>query len=194
MAKKTKTMIKSPSFGKFYFDAVFSTEHQASVTATNHPVQQGASISDHSYIEPDEVTIDIGMTDVMNDAGSDHSVNAYTTLRAIMEKREPVTLVTRLRTYQNMLITSMSAPDDQSTMNALRATIMFTHINIVSVSVVQVKQKTSGSKTPTGGSSGGKKTPTKKTGAKTGGKTGGTKTPQKTDGKKESILHKIFGK
>ena len=187
-------MRKSPTYGKFYFDAVFSTEHQASVTATNHPVQQGASVSDHAYIEPDEVTISIGMTDTMTDAGSDHSVNAYTTLRSIMEKREPVTLVTRLKTYSNMLITSMSSPDDQSTMYALRATIIFTEIKIVSVSIVQVKQKTSGSKTPSGKSDGSKDKDKKKKGSTTGGDSSkGTKQPKDTGGKKTSILKKIFG-
>ena len=144
----TKTMIVSPTHGRFVFDAVFSTEHRLNITTTQHPVQQGASISDHAYIEPDEVSIEVGMTDAAVSAGGpSHSVNAYEQLRAIAEARRPVTLVTRLHTYSNMVITSLSAPDDKTTMNALRATVYFQKINIVAVATMKVQQTVSGSKT-----------------------------------------------
>ena len=183
-----KTMIKSPSFNKFFFDAVFSTEHQASVTVTKHPVQQGASITDHSYVEPNEVTLDIGMSDSMAGAGADHSVNAYATLRAMMVKREPLKLVTRLQVYNNMLITSMSAPDDKTTMNALRCTIYFTEIGIVSVAVVQIQQNVSGSKSSSSSSSSGK---TATAAAKTATTSKTTKTTKQT---KTSVAKQIYDK
>ena len=189
-----KTMIKSPTYGKFYFDAVFSTEHSSNVTVTEHPVQVGAPISDHAYQEPHEVTMEIGMSDAMVGVGNDHSVNAYNTLRQIMAKREPIKLVTRLWTYQNMVLTSISAPDDQTTMYGLRATVMFKSVNIVKVSVIQVQQTVSASKP--GGSSSGKKTSSKsKKKKKT--KSSGTKKTTKstgTKGKKTSALKKIAGK
>lgn len=144
----TKTMIVSPTHGMFVFDAVFSTEHRLNITTTQHPVQQGASISDHAYIEPDEVSIEVGMSDAAISAGGEsHSVNAYEQLRAIAEARRPVTLVTRLHTYSNMVITSLSAPDDKTTMNALKATVYFQKINIVAVATMRVQQTVSGSKT-----------------------------------------------
>lgn len=144
----TKTMIVSPTHGQFVFDAVFSTEHRLSITTTQHPVQQGASIGDHAYIEPDEVSIEVGMTDAAISAGGpSHSVNAYEQLRAIAEARRPVTLVTRLHTYSNMVITNLSAPDDKTTMNALKASVYFQKINIVSVATTKVQQTVSGSKT-----------------------------------------------
>lgn len=188
-----KTMIDSPTYGKFYFDAVFSTEHSANVTVTEHPVQVGAPITDHAYQEPDEVTMEIGMSDAMVGVSNDHSVNAFTMLRQIMVKREPVKLVTRLKTYSNMVLTSISAPDDQSTMYGLKATIMLRSVNIVSVSVIKVQQTVSAKKP--GGTSGGsdKKGDKKKQGSKADPPKKGTKTPG-TKGEKESVLHKIFGK
>lgn len=144
----TKTMIVSPTHGRFVFDAVFSTEHRMNITTTQHPVQQGASISDHAYIEPDEVSIEVGMSDAAISAGGpSHSVNAYEQLRAIAEARRPVTLVTRLHTYSDMVITGLSAPDDKTTMNALKASIYFQKINIVAVATMKVQQTVSGSKT-----------------------------------------------
>ena len=191
------TMIESPTCGQFFFDAVFSTEHRSNVTVTEHPVQVGAPISDHAYQEPDEVTLEIGMSDVMTGVGSDHSVNAYNTLRQIMSLREPVKLVTRLWTYQNMVLTSISAPDDQTTMYGLKATIMFKSVNIVSVSIIKVQQTVSASKSS---SSSGKKKTSKKTSkkdTKKKSKTSGTKKTTKTTGtkgKKTSVLKKIANK
>lgn len=190
----TKTMIVSPTYGKFYFDAVFSTEHQSNVTVTEHPVQVGAPISDHAYQEPHEVTMEIGMSDAMKGVGTDHSVNAYNTLRQIMAKREPLRLVTRLWTYQNVVLTSISAPDDQTTMYGLRATVMFKSVNIVKVSVIQVQQTVSATKPGSSSSSKKKSSSSKK---KKSSKTKPTKKTTKstgTKGKKTSALKKIAGK
>jgi hypothetical protein len=41
----------------YYFDAVFNVEHEQRAVATKHPVQTGAAISDHMYLEPSVVSI-----------------------------------------------------------------------------------------------------------------------------------------
>lgn len=146
MASTPNTMIRSSS-GTLYFDALLHADHTSSVTPTQHPVQTGAAISDHAYVEPKEISLEVGMTDVVGGDGS--SVRAYQSFQALMQKREPCTVVTRLGTYSNMLLTSISVPDDYTTMFGLRCTLIFTEIRIVSVAVVQVQQSTSGSKTPT---------------------------------------------
>lgn len=184
-----KTMINSPTYGRFVFDAVFNTSHNANLMVTEHPVQSGGSVADHAFMEPDEVQLEIGMSDVATSVGTNHSVNAYTRLRAIMAAREPVTLVTRLKTYQNMLIVSLSAPDDYTTMYALRASVGFKQINIVSVSTVKVQQTVSASTTTsqTGNSGGGG-----------GSSSGSTKKPTSSSSskppKKTSVLRRISNK
>ena len=141
------TLIKSPSFGDFIFDAVISAEHSREVTVTSHPVQYGAEISDHSYLEPETVNLSIGMSDVMSDIGqAAHSVNAHAQLVQMMQARELVTLVTRLGTYEDMIISSMSTPDDFATMNGIKAQIGFRHVNIVTAAVVLIQNKVSSSK------------------------------------------------
>lgn len=149
MDRVTTAMIVSATYGQFVFDAVFSTDHTTSLTLTQHPVQSGAAISDHAYIEPDEVSLEIGMSDTVADAAGvgEHSVNAYARLREIMQAREPLTLITRLRTYPNMVITSISAPDDYKTMHALRANVYLQQVNVVAVSTMSIQQTVSGSKT-----------------------------------------------
>ena len=178
------TMIDSPTYGQFTFDAVFHTDHAAALAVTGHPVQTGASIADHAYMEPDEITAEIGMSDAAVDVSDGHSVNACARLRAIMESREPFTLITRLRTYPNTLITSISVPDDYTTMHALRASVRFQQIQMVSVSTVTVQQATSGSKSA---SSGGSKR--KKTAAKTSGTASSTKSTTVAD---QSVLKRTL--
>lgn len=184
------TMIVSPSYGRFTFDAVFRTDHMANVTVTQHPVQTGAAISDHAYSEPDEVTLEIGMSDAVSYAGTNHSVNAYSQLRAIMAKREPVTLITRLQSYKNMVITSMSAPDDYTTMNALKATIYFRQVEMVSVSTITVQQKVTASSTaqPTTSSSGSGSS-TKKPSSSSG-----SSSSSSSSSKKQSVLSSVLSK
>lgn len=148
------TMLQT-SMGDFYFDAVFKTEHNATMMITEHPVQTGAPIADHAYLEPEEITCEIGMTDVNGDG---LSVQMYQQLRELMNRREPFTLVTRLHSYENMLISALSVPDDYTTMFAMKATIVFKQIRVVQVATIQVQQTVAGSKSeaanPSSGSSG----------------------------------------
>lgn len=139
------TMIKTSS-GNIYFDAVLNTDHNTSVTPTEHPVQSGASISDHAFVNPPEITLEIGNSDVHHTDG--YSAQSFQRLEAIMEKRDLVTLVTRLNTYTDMLITSISVPDNYETLYGLKATIIFKHIKVVTVATVQVQPTVSGSKNP----------------------------------------------
>ena len=149
----TPTMLNSPSYGRFLFDFVFSAEHKMNLKPTEHPVQSGSSITDHSIMQPDEVILEIGMSDTVVGAGSNHSVNGYQMLRAIMQKREPLTLTTRLNTYRDMLITSISAPDDVNTMFALKASVYLQQIKIATVATVSVQQTVSASKSSESGGS-----------------------------------------
>ena len=154
------------SMGDFYFDAVFKTEHHAGTKVTEHPVQIGAAISDHAYREPDELMLEIGMTDVNGDG---NSANMFKQLKALMLTQEPFTVVTRLDTYENMLITSLSAPDDYTTMFAFKASLVLKQVRVVSVAVMQVQQTVSGSQNPSaqssssGSSSGSSSTPSSST-------------------------------
>ena len=51
------------SIGGFFFDAVFRTNHESHLRITSHPVQGGANISDHCFMEPARITMEIGMSD-----------------------------------------------------------------------------------------------------------------------------------
>ncbi len=131
-------------------DAVFTLQHDLEMTLTQNPVLTGTNIVDHAYMQPQTVTLEIGMSDTMdsyspgmwNTAGS-KSVNAYRKFKSLALARTSFTLSTRLDIYQQMLISHISVPDDVTTLHALRATITFQQLILASVSTQPLAQNSS---------------------------------------------------
>jgi hypothetical protein len=141
-------MVKTNIAG-FFFDAVLREEHVSSLKITSHPVQTGANITDHSYVEPAVLTMKIAMSDAMDDLHDGQfirytpkdadkpsyskSVSAYRVLLDMQESRVPISVHTRLKTYTNMLIENITAPDDAKTLHGLKCTITLREIFVVNV-------------------------------------------------------------
>jgi len=140
------------SIGGLVFDAVLKTDHTSKLTATSHPIENGANITDHAVIEPAEISIEIGMTDCNGTGVSD---KMFKSLQALQFSRQHITVVTRYRTYRNMLIMSMSVPDDFTTMNALKAMLMLREIPTAGTAAVEVSARPSQQAHKTGNSSSG---------------------------------------
>jgi len=128
------------SIGGLVFDAVLRTNHESKITATSHPIENGANITDHAFIEPAEISIDIGMTDCNGVGVSD---KMFKSLQSLQKSRQRITVVTRFKTYYNMLIMSMSVPDDYITQNALKAMLMLREIPVVGTATVAVAERES---------------------------------------------------
>jgi hypothetical protein len=67
--------------------------------------------------------------------GSSKSVSCFQTLQALAAARTPVTVTSRLRTYTNMVLIAIHAPDENKTHHGLRATLTFEQIFTASISV-----------------------------------------------------------
>lgn len=139
-----------------FFDAILNVSTEHSATITQHPVQSGANISDHMYLEPVQITMEIGMSDAMASmvmgqwagvGGSSKSVNAYQKLVELQAARIPFTVLDRLNTYNNMVIKSVSVNDDFRTKNGLRATVSMQQLIMANVTEekVSAREWTSGS-------------------------------------------------
>lgn len=122
------------------FDVVARLEHRQEVTKTSHPIQTGANITDHSYIEPARVVLEVGMSDAvasyqagMWSGSPSKSISAYQALLAIQKSRIVVQVTTRLRTYSNMLIRTLSPIDTAETRHGLRAAVVFEEVLLASV-------------------------------------------------------------
>lgn len=126
----------------YVFDATFRVIHRRVLRKTSHPVLTGANISDHAYIEPARVTLEIGMSDAMASysdvwqGASTKSISAWQQMIQLQDSKTLLTLTTRLETYFNMLIVEASANDDYKTSRSLKAT--FTLEELLSASVTSV--------------------------------------------------------
>jgi hypothetical protein len=158
----------STSTQLYVFDAVYRVMHSRRLRMTEHPTQSGASISDHAFVMPAKVSLEIGMSDAMDAfvpgvfaSNASKSVSAYETLVALQQGRQPLTLTTRLDTYTSMLIESIDAPDTKETSYGLKATVTLGQIftGTVTAQSVSARPQTSddtsiGSKQPVPISSG----------------------------------------
>lgn len=143
-----KLIYLKTNVGGYFFDAAIKFEHQSSLKITSHPVQTGSNIADHAYVEPSILVMEIGMSDAMESYikgqfsdGSSRSVSAYQTLSKLQADRLPLQIYTRLRTYKNMLIEQITAPDDVKTGYGLKASVRFKEIFVVDVAAVKVSAR-----------------------------------------------------
>lgn len=148
--KKKEVCYVEADNSTYFFDFTFTMDHSINVVTTSHPVQKGADITDHAYRQPDEVTVEVGYSDTVISGGDNHSLNAFKTLDELATNRTLLKLVTRRKVYNNMIISSISVPDNFETMNSLKATIIFKEIIIATVLTVSAAGSgTSGSKSGT---------------------------------------------
>jgi hypothetical protein len=143
----------------YVFDAVFRLLHRRTVHKTSHPVLTGANISDHAYIEPARVTLEIGMSDAMSSysngiwvGASTKSISAWQIIKGFQTNKTLINLTTRLDNYVNMLVIDAVAPDTNMTKYALRGTIILEEL--LSASVVSMPSQSARPQT-TGSTSGG---------------------------------------
>lgn len=132
--------------GLVQFDASLTETHNKEVEVTDHPVEEGADITDHIRPVPESVDINGMVTNtplvilaslradspLVGDATpiEDRAGLAYAELQRIMDDGELVTVVTSLREYENMVLTSMSVPRDVGNGNVLNANLSLREIII----------------------------------------------------------------
>lgn len=163
--------IAPTSIGSIELDAAISISHRAEVEVTQHPVEKGADIADHLRPKPEIVTIEgvvsntpinvTQQTRAVEFVGTGfraefqttareeqpfgvpgYAEEAYAKLRDIKDNRELVTIVTPLKTYENMALTSLEIPQDAKTGDSLRFTATFQNVRVVENKVTNLKVAT----------------------------------------------------
>ena len=141
-------LTKATNIDGIFFDAILNSSHESTLTVTKHPVQNGSNVSDHAILNPPRLSLSVAVSDAMaqygpayKGAGGTKSVKAYQTLRDLQAQRIPLKVWTKLQTYENMVITSVTADDDYTTAYALRANIELEQILVVNVSETKVSAR-----------------------------------------------------
>ncbi len=103
------------------------------VRITDHPVEIGCAISDHAFKLPIEIVMRCGWSD------SAHNVEGYVAgiwewFIELQNNREPFSITTPKRTYENMLVSFLNVTEDEETSHALRINIGFKEVIITSTS------------------------------------------------------------
>ncbi len=121
-------------------NVVLEESHTDELTITNHPVERGASITDHAFKNPSQVTVHygFGQSGALLSAlsGASDPKTVYQQLLDIQASRIPFDLVTGKRSYSNMLIATLSETTDLQSENVLIVTATMREILIVDTSVV----------------------------------------------------------
>ena len=138
-------------------DVVISESHTDTVMVTSHPVDTGADISDHAVVEASVVTCTFAWSDssrLINSAldrsilqGLETTKDVYQKLLELKDARHPLRVSTGKRTYENMIITSLSTTSTVDTESAAIIEITFQEIFMAqaqTVSLSALKQKNAG--------------------------------------------------
>lgn len=126
-------------------DVTLSERHGSRVAVTQHPIESGMNPIDHARVEPDSYTIEgifsnfplpAGRGKVALDATDTYAKKQATKLWALKDARRAISIATDLKTYDNMVLTSLDMPRDPALGQDVQFTATFTQVRFVNVEMV----------------------------------------------------------
>lgn len=118
-------IIFNKKIGPVPIDCVVSEAHESSIGITAIPIETGAEVNDHAYIEAKRITLEIC---------DGNAVATYAALIRFQESRVPFVLVTGLSVYRNMMIKLMSVTRDKTYSTVLNGRVDLQEVIIVDTS------------------------------------------------------------
>jgi hypothetical protein len=141
-------LVPSNSIGGISVDATLEEIGTDLLQITEHPVEAGANITDHSFYRPAELVMHCGWSNANIKAAlgvsgnqpfaggalnnDDYVSSVYSQLISLQQSLQPFHVFTTIRQYSNMLITSLSLTRDKKTSQALMITVTMRQIITVS--------------------------------------------------------------
>lgn len=144
--------LKSPDLHEVYskhympiwnFDATTSESHQHTAEVTNHPVENGVDITDHIQLKPFKLTLTGIVTNTPLAPGINSSATRirelYDDLINLFESKQLLSVVTGLRRYTNMVITSVTVPRQAPNRQHIIPSVSMVQINTVEQAFVALE-------------------------------------------------------
>jgi hypothetical protein len=124
-------LISAPSryIDTVYPDIVVEERHTDRLEVTQHPIQTGAVITDHSFAPPAMLTMRCGFSDCTA-RYTGYVIQIYDSFLALQATRQPFSVSTGKRLYDNMLITSMEVTTDQYNETSLSIVINLQQVTL----------------------------------------------------------------
>src|SRR4051812_1304085 len=114
----TRAFIFTDGSEAWSFDAVIREGHTSRATITRNPVETGVKLSDHAYMEPEEIYLEAAVGDVWLHSADENgnpksdvwasdsgrASNCWHLLRDLQRNLEPFNLQTGLELYEEVMI------------------------------------------------------------------------------------------
>lgn len=125
--------------------ATVEEKHTDDLEITEHPVELGASITDHAFKRPAEIVIQMAFSNTPSIISEQDKYadpfdvkKAYQKLLKLQESRTLLHIETGKRRYDNMLIKGLVTTTDNKTENAMFITVLCRQIIIVKTQTVEL--------------------------------------------------------
>lgn len=137
-------------YGNIELDAALDENHEWSAEATSNPVEEGAPVTDHVIEQSDKLKIRGFVTDsplnlsqsfsgLVNSGSVGNRTQAvFDLLYDLIKIREPMTVYTKHRIYDNMVLTNITIPRSAGVGEAIEFNAEFIHIRKVATQMVDV--------------------------------------------------------
>ncbi|HDR9029890.1 TPA: hypothetical protein QDB14_004112 [Burkholderia vietnamiensis] len=150
------TLTGSKKIGSVTIQALVEEIATDALVVTEHPIENGAPISDHAYVRPREIVLKCGWsnsdyqallgasvvsfdaTGANSMAGATYIDAIYSQLLQIQSSRERIDVVTSRRKYSNMLLQGLTVVTDPKTSAALMLTATLKQVIIVSTQATKL--------------------------------------------------------
>ena len=178
-------------------DIVSSEVIELPSETTDNPIESGSEVTDHIINRPImlRMVCQIGGSNLTN--WTDRKIEGYEALKKLRDDKLPVTVVSGLEIFSNMLINNISIDRNLQNASVLQFQIEFKQAKIVSSQRVDVSNNISATKEPAtkdrATSTQNKGKVQAKSDTATTSTTSGTTTAQQPTQKAKSILKGIFG-
>lgn len=140
-------LAQRPSIDGLEFDICESETHRSSAQVTSHPVEEGADISDHIIGLPDELELQLRVSNTpivtVEDAENvtpGRAEAAYYSLLDLKRARETVGVITSLRRYEDMAIVSVAVTRNATTGQCVTVTVALREIRTATSETVEAPQ------------------------------------------------------
>jgi len=134
LIRSQRAIVGSGSAGTIIPDCVVEEVGRDDLQITEHPVEHGATISDHAFKKPREVTLRWSWSN------SGHYENfvqdAYAQLLTLQAQRDPFTIYTGKTAYANMLMASLGQTTNSGAEFTLNLVMVCREVIIVSTTAV----------------------------------------------------------
>ncbi len=130
-------------YGNIELDAALDENHEWSAEATSNPVEVGAPVTDHVIDQSDKLKIkgfvtDTPLTSSQSLPQISRSQDVFDLLYELIKLKEPMTVYTKHRIYDDMILTNVNIPRTAGVGEAIEFSAEFINIRKVATQMVDV--------------------------------------------------------